>query len=88
MKLALFLLSVLVKGEPFWILSVLVRGRNFNKSDFLIMRTAAHVLIIPPDTGAFFPNGLIQMGPALRLFGIQVIGSSHMALSRQNREIR
>ena len=31
LKLALFLLSVLVKGEPFWILSVLVRGRNFNK---------------------------------------------------------
>ena len=30
LKLALFLLSVLVKGEPFWILSVLVRGRNFN----------------------------------------------------------
>ena len=25
-----FLLSVLVKGEPFWLLSVLVRGRNFN----------------------------------------------------------
>ena len=45
LKLALFLLSVLVKGEPFWILSVLVRGRNFNKSLWRICSKTSRILI-------------------------------------------